>query len=115
MAGKNRGVDQHVTLDFRHTGFFQHRHHIADILALKGRIAAKTGNKIALQYTALNVAFALKRGGKTKVRAELKQRGEGRDHLLGTGRQRHLLTVIVNLWRLRPDLLHHQCKVSTCG
>ena len=47
--------------------------------------------------------------------AQLKQGGKAGDHLLGTGGQRHLLAVIVNIRRLGSDLLHHQCKVSASG
>lgn len=115
MAGKDGGIDQHVAIDLLHAGFFQHRHHVADILAFEGGVTAKAGDEIAFQLTVFNLAFGLKGGGKTEVRPELKQGGERSDHLLGTGRQRHLLTVVVNLWCLCPDLLHHQCKVSTGG
>ncbi len=115
MAGKNGGIDQHVAIDFCHAGFFQYRHHVADILALKGGIAAETGDKIAFKFTTLDVTFGFKRGSKTEVRPELEQGGEGSDHLLGTGRQRHLLTVIVNVGSLCANLLHHQGKVRACG
>ena len=78
-------------------------------------IATKTGDKIAFQFATLNVTSGFKGGSKTEVRPELEQSGEGGDHLLGTGRQRHLLTVIVNLGSLCANLLHHQGKVRACG
>lgn len=115
MAGENGGVDQHVAINFCYAGFFQYRHHVADITALKGGIATKTGDKIAFQFATLNVTSGFKGGSKTEVRPELEQSGEGGDHLLGTGRQRHLLTVIVNLGSLRANLLHHQGKVRAGG
>ena len=115
MAGKDGRVDQYIAINFLHARFFQYRNHIADILALKGRIAAKTGDKIAFQCATLDVTFGLECGRKTEVRPELEQGGEGSDHLLGTGRQRHLLTVIVNLGSLCANLLHHQGKVRACG
>ena len=115
MAGKDGRVDQHIAINFLHAGFFQRRNHIADILAFKGWIAAKTGDKIAFQFATLDVTFGFKGGRKTEVRPELEQSGEGGDHLLGTGRQRHLLTVIVNLGSLCANLLHHQGEVRACG
>ncbi len=58
------------------------------------------------------VAFSLQRGRKTEIRAELNQRRQRGNHLLGTGGKRHLLTMIINSRRGRANLLHHQREVG---
>ena len=56
MAGEDRGVDQHVAADLAHALFLQDGHHIAQALALEGRIAAEAGNQVAAQHAVADIA-----------------------------------------------------------
>ncbi|MOA47967.1 hypothetical protein D3C78_1706470 [compost metagenome] len=71
MAGEYRGIDQHIAGNLAHALFFQDRHHVAQALALKGRIAAKAGNQVAAQHAVTDITLAFQRGGEAIVGAEL--------------------------------------------
>ena len=112
MAGEDRGIDQHVAADLAHALFLQDGHHIAQALALEGRIAAEAGDQVAAQHAIADIALALQRGGETVIGPELQQCRQRRQHFLGTGRQRHLLRVIIDRRRAGTDFLNDQGKVG---
>lgn len=53
--------------------FFQRRHHIANILPFKRRIAAEACNQVAFQHAAVKGTFGFQRGGKAKIGPQLQQ------------------------------------------
>ncbi len=73
MAGEDRGIDEHIAFDTLHAGFFQRRHHIANILPFKRRIAAEARNQVAFQHAAVKGTFGFQRGGKAKIGPQLQQ------------------------------------------
>ncbi|MNE40180.1 hypothetical protein D3C80_1341760 [compost metagenome] len=91
MAGEYRGIDQHIAADFAHSLFFQFRHHIAQILPLEGGISAETGDKVATQHAIRDVALTFQCRGEAIIRPELQQSRQRGKHLLGAGRECHLL------------------------
>ena len=111
MAGEDGGIDQDITFNSLDAGFLQRGHHITNILTPKGRIAAKARNEVAFQDTAIETAFRFQRGGEAEVRTQLQQRSKCGYHLLGAGRKRHLLAMIVYLRRWGSHLLRHKGKV----
>ncbi len=115
MAGKDGRIDKHIPFNALYARLLQHGDHVANILTLKRGIPAKTGDKIAFQHAIFDVAFALKRSGKAKVRPQLQQGSQPRNHFLRTGGQGHLLAVVINLRGLGTDLLHHQGEIGAIG
>ncbi|VEB02736.1 Uncharacterised protein [Klebsiella pneumoniae] len=116
MAGEDPTVSMSTLPSIRCTpAFFQRRHHIANILPFKRRIAAEARNQVAFQHAAVKGTFGFQRGGKAKIGPQLQQRRQRGDDLLRTGRERHLLAVIVDFRRRCADLLRHKGKVRTGG
>ena len=71
MAGEYRSIDQHIAGDLAYALFFQDRHHVAQTLALKGRIAAEAGNQVTAQHAVTDITLAFQRGREAIVGAEL--------------------------------------------
>ena len=65
----------------RCTPAFQRRHHIANILPFKRRIAAEACNQVAFQHAAVKGTFGFQRGGKAKIGPQLQQRRQRGDDL----------------------------------
>ncbi len=65
----------------RCTPAFQRRHHIANILPFKRRIAAEARNQVAFQHAAVKGTFGFQRGGKAKIGPQLQQRRQRGDDL----------------------------------
>lgn len=81
VAGENRSIDEHIAFDTLYAGFFQRRHHVANILPLERRVAAEAGDQIPFQHTAVQRAFGFQRGGEAKIGPQLQQRRQRGDDL----------------------------------